>query len=109
MEFIDLKSIKQLEPLVGFKVKFVHSANMTFAYWEIKANSIPLEHKHIHEQVSMVTKGKFELTINGKFKILHPGIVSIIPSNALHSAKAITNCEITDVFYPIREDYKNND
>jgi len=106
MEFIDLKNIQQLEPLSGFRVKFVHSANMTFAFWEIKANSILPEHKHVQEQVSMVTKGEFELTMNGKSKILQPGIVTIIHSNALHSAKAITDCEITDVFYPIREDYK---
>ena len=106
MEFIELKDIKQLEPLSGFKVKFVHSANMTFAYWEVKANAILPEHKHPHEQVSMVTKGQFELTINGKSKILQPGSVAVIPSNAPHSAVAITDCEITDVFYPIREDYK---
>ena len=55
----------------------------------------------------MVTKGEFELTINCETRILRPGNIAVIPSDVLHSAKAITDCEITDVFYPIREDYKN--
>ena len=106
MNFIELKNIEQIEPLNGFKVRFVHSEKMTLAFWEITANSILPEHSHVHEQVSMVTKGEFELTIEGETKILKPGMVAIIPSNARHSAKAITDCEVTDAFYPIREDYK---
>ena len=106
MEFVDLKDIHQSEPLSGYKVKFVHSASMSLAFWEISANACFPEHSHIHEQLSMVTKGEFELTIDGKTMTLRPGIVAVIPSNARHSGKAVTDCEVTDVFCPVREDYK---
>jgi quercetin dioxygenase-like cupin family protein len=80
---------------------------MTFAYWKIKANAVLPEHKHVREQVAMITNGELELTVNGTTRILHPGIIAVIPSNAVHSGKAITDCEITDVFYPVREDCRN--
>ncbi|MFY0630291.1 MAG: cupin domain-containing protein [Flavobacteriaceae bacterium] len=79
---------------------------MTIAYWEVKAGSeLPL-HAHIHEQVTMVTKGSFEMTIGGKSHVYNPGEIAVIPSNVEHSGKALTYCEITDVFSPAREDYK---
>ncbi len=106
-EFIELKDIAQLEPLSGFRVKFIHSSNMTFAYWKIKANAVLPEHHHVHEQVAMVTKGELELTISGTTRIVRPGTIAVIPSGAVHSGKAITACEVTDVFYPVREDYRN--
>jgi len=48
----------------------------------------------------------FELTINDGTRKLGPGTVAIIPSNARHSGKAVTDCRIIDAFYPIREDYR---
>ena len=36
---------------------------------------------------------------------MSPGDVAIIPSNIRHAGYAETDCQIIDVFYPIREDY----
>ena len=51
-------------------------------------------------------KGIFELTVNGETKLLKPGIAAVIPSHVKHGGKAITSCELLDVFNPEREDYK---
>ncbi|MCK4639500.1 MAG: cupin domain-containing protein, partial [Bacteroidales bacterium] len=53
-----------------------------------------------------VTEGEFELTLNGKTQVLNSGKIAVIPSNAKHSGKAITDCKIIDIFNPVREDYK---
>jgi len=53
-----------------------------------------------------VTKGELELTIDQETRIMKAGMVAVIPSNTNHSARAITKVEVTDVFYPVREDYK---
>jgi quercetin dioxygenase-like cupin family protein len=63
-------------------------------------------HSHIHEQVAHVLKGRFELTVGDETKVLEPGIVAVIPPNLPHGGKAITDCELLDVFHPEREDYK---
>jgi len=106
MPFINLSDLEIKEPFPGFKGYFVHTENMTFAYWTIEAEASLSDHSHEPEQVVTVTEGEFELTIDGQKKTLKPGEVAIVPSNAIHSGRAITDCKIIDVFYPIREDYR---
>jgi quercetin dioxygenase-like cupin family protein len=106
MPFVELNQFEPREIFPGFKAHFVHSTNMTFAHWTIKAGATLPEHAHVHEQVVNMIEGEFELTIAGKIRRLGRGSVAIIPSNALHSGKAITDCRIIDAFYPIREDYR---
>lgn len=106
VSFINLTEIEEIEKIPGYMVRFVHSANMTFAYWTIKSGSLLPEHSHPHEQVATILEGEFELTINGESRILGVGTVAVIPSNTAHSGKAITDCRILDAFYPSREDYR---
>lgn len=107
MPFLNLSEIDQKELLPGFNVRFVHTENMTLAYWEIKAGSVLPEHNHFQEQVAaQVLSGEFELTLEGETKILKQGDLAVIPSNAVHSGRAITDCELLDVFSPVREDYR---
>jgi quercetin dioxygenase-like cupin family protein len=89
----------------GFRAKFVHSANMTFALWDIDAGGILPEHSHPHEQVVHQLEGELEVTVDGVTTVLRPGSVAVIPSNAVHSGRALTACRAMDAFYPRREDY----
>jgi len=106
MPFIELNEQPVREIFPGFKVHFVHSVHMTFAHWTIKAGARLPEHAHVHEQVVNMIEGEFELCIAGEIRRLGPASVAIIPSNAVHSGQAITDCRIIDAFYPIREDYR---
>ena len=102
----ELNQIEQKEIISGFKARFVHTENTTIAYWEIeKGAELPL-HSHVHEQIAMVTKGFFEMTIGDKTEVYQPGKIAVIPSNVEHSGKALSDCEITDIFSPVREDYQ---
>lgn len=106
MPFIQLSDIQSKELLPGFSVKFIHTEKMTLAYWDIKAGSVLPEHSHPHEQVAaQVISGAFELILEGESKVMKTGDVAVIPSNAVHSGKAITDCQLLDVFSPVREDY----
>lgn len=106
MPFLELNNVATRETFPGFKVHFVHSANMTFAHWKIEAGALLPQHSHPHEQVVNMIEGQFELTIDGATKLLGPDSVAIIPSHAVHSGRAVTPCWIIDAFYPIREDYR---
>ena len=106
MGFLTLGDIAESEPVPGFRVRFVHGDNMTIAYWEVDEEAVLPDHSHPHEQISSVIEGQFELTIEGVTEILGPGSVGVIPPNAPHSGKAITDCRIIDAFYPVREDYR---
>ena len=106
MSKIDLNSIEEKEIVPGYFAKFVHSDNMTIAYWNIKAGASLPAHSHLHEQIASIIEGEFELTVDGTPHLLKSNNVFIIPSNTLHSGKAITDCKIIDTFYPVREDYR---
>lgn len=106
MSFVKLKQVEEKEIVPGFFARFVHSENMTFAYWRVEAGASLPEHTHPHEQVFNITDGEFQLTIEGETRIMVPGEMAIIPGNAPHTGKAITACKLIDVFHPIRQEYK---
>ena len=106
MPFLNLYELPEKQLFPGFKGRFIHSENMTLAYWDIEAGAVLPEHSHSHEQVATMIAGELELTVNGETEVLRPGSVAVIQSNAVHSGKAITVCRVIDVFYPVREDYQ---
>jgi|TARA_B100000768_G_scaffold167822_1_gene172212 quercetin dioxygenase-like cupin family protein len=103
---MNLKQIEQKEIFPGLKGKFIHGDKISWAFWDVKKNCIVPNHSHIHEQIMHVVSGKFEFTLDGNSNIYSDGDVVVIPSNILHSGKALTNCELMDVFSPVRLDYK---
>lgn len=102
----DISKIEQKEIIKGFNGRFFHTNNFTIAFWEIEEGSLLPVHSHIHEQTTQVIEGKLEMLIDGITTVLEPGMIANIPSNVIHSGKALTNCKVTDVFSPTREDYK---
>jgi quercetin dioxygenase-like cupin family protein len=103
----NLEEVSEKELFPGLSAKFVHSAHVTVSYWTVKAGALLPEHAHPHEQISNVLEGEFEIVIDGEPMILKPQTVTVIPSNAKHSGRALTDCKIIDVFYPVREDYRD--
>jgi len=106
MGFIELKGIKEKEIVPGYRAKFIHSENITLAYWEVDPGAELPEHSHPHEQIANVLEGQFELTVDGESRIMTPGQVAVIPSYVPHSGRAVTPCRLVDVFHPVREDYQ---
>ena len=102
---IEWDKVETKTVIPGFHGKFAHSANMTFVLWTIDKGAILPEHSHVHEQVVHVYEGELEVTVAGKKTVLRGGSVGIIPSNAVHSGRALTDCRVMDAFYPLREDY----
>ncbi|MEN8965571.1 MAG: cupin domain-containing protein [Polaribacter sp.] len=103
---MEIKDINPKEIIKGFNGRFVHMETFTIAFWEVKKGSELPEHSHFSEQTTQVMEGKFEMTVNGITQIYTPGSILKIPSFAKHSGKALTDCKITDVFCPVREEYK---
>ncbi len=106
MPFLKLSDIQSREIIPGFHGTFVHSDNLTLAYWTIVAGSSMPVHAHEHEQASTVLEGEFELEVDGESRVLRPGTIALIPSNIPHGGQAISDCRILDVFHPVREDYR---
>jgi len=106
MPFVSLDDLDPSEEIPGFLGHFVHGENMTMARWDVEAGAAFPEHSHPHEQISIVVSGTFELTMDGKTRVLGDGRMAVIPPNTTHSGTARTDCEIIDVFSPVRDDYQ---
>jgi len=106
MPFVELEKLPPKEIITGYTARAVHTGTMTFMYWTVAAGAVMPVHTHRHEQVAHVLQGTFELTVAGETKLLQPGMVAVIPPHVPHGGKAITACELLDVFHPERDDYK---
>lgn len=104
--FGNVADIASKELLPGFHGRMIHTDRMTIAHFDIEANSILREHHHPQEQVTTVISGALEMTINGETKVCRAGDYAVIPGNVPHSAVALEDCRVIDVFQPARDDYK---
>ncbi|MBN2304733.1 MAG: GNAT family N-acetyltransferase [Anaerolineae bacterium] len=106
MPFQNLNEIESREVVPGIHGKFAHTDHMTVGHFRIEKGAILPEHAHPHEQITNMIEGQLEMTVGGETLVLTPGQVAVIPSNVTHSARALTECRVIDVFQPAREDYK---
>lgn len=104
--FEAINNIPEKELVPGIYARLVHMDGMSIAHVRLEKDAILPEHAHVHEQVTNIIEGTLEMTVNGETKVCTSGDVVMIPSNAPHSARAITACKVIDVFQPVREDYK---
>ncbi|MEM7187953.1 MAG: cupin domain-containing protein [Bacteroidota bacterium] len=105
--FTTFEAITPKEILPGFKARFIHTASQTLSLVTIEEGAVLPEHAHMHEQISQVLEGSFELTVGKETRVCSPGDIALIDSNVPHSGKALTACTIFDIFTPVREDYQS--
>lgn len=95
---------KTLAP--GITGHYVHGEKTTLGLVTLAAGSTVPPHHHPQEQITYILEGRLQMTIGGEEFLLQPGTYHLIPSNVVHSAVALTDCILIDVFSPVREDYK---
>ena len=69
MPFIDTTLLTEKEVIPGYCGRTIHTGTMTFMYWTVAPGAVMPMHSHLHEQVSHVLKGTFELMVDGETQI----------------------------------------
>jgi len=70
----------------------------------VKGSVIP-PHDHPHEQTGFMLSGKLRLKVENEEQEVEPGDSWCIPGGAEHSATALEDSVVIEVFSPVREDY----
>jgi quercetin dioxygenase-like cupin family protein len=105
MPFVDTRSLNVIERLPGWYGRYFHSPSMTFAHYDFKRGASIHEHFHPQEEVYEVIEGELEVTIDGAAEIVGAGVVAIVPANARHSVKALTDGRAIIVDHPARPEF----
>ncbi len=74
-------------------------------WWNIKAGAHAAAHKHPHEQIFWMLKGKMEFRLGQERRTVGPGELAVIPGGVEHEAWWPEDCEVIDVFAPPRVDF----
>lgn len=100
--FIDFKRLAATEAMEGALLGTIDTESLTIAYTDMKPGvEIPL-HQHPEEAIDIMLEGILEMQVGDKATTLTHGMMSVVPSNIPHKAKAVTHCRVVTIFYPKR-------
>jgi quercetin dioxygenase-like cupin family protein len=74
-------------------------------WWTIKAGAHIAAHKHPHEQIFWLRKGRMDFRIADDMRSCVAGDFAVIPGGVEHEAWFPEDTEVIDVFGPPREDF----
>ncbi|HYZ83535.1 MAG TPA: cupin domain-containing protein [Bryobacteraceae bacterium] len=99
-----------LEPLnPTAQRKCIHADTMTVAELHLAQGAVVPRHNHVHEQLTMVRKGKLRFFFDDQQLDVAAGEVLQIPSYAYHKVEALDDSIAVDIFSPVREDWRSGD
>jgi quercetin dioxygenase-like cupin family protein len=83
----------------------IYGETMTLARFEVRKGGTVPNHSHHNEQITTVHGGRVRFLLDGKEVILQPGESLHIPANLPHSAEALEDSLMFEVFSPPRHDW----
>ncbi len=105
-QHLNWSSIPIEHPSDGIERQMVVGQNLMICRFRFKPFLVTPEHRHPHEQMSIVVQGRVRFFIEGEERIASPGDVLHIPSNCLHGATMMDEeVVLIDIFTPIRQDF----
>ncbi|MGJ3239505.1 MAG: cupin domain-containing protein [Anaerolineae bacterium] len=105
--FVGTQDTEQIEMIEGVHRRTMATTDEAMlCQFVLETDAVVPTHHHMNDQVGYVVSGKIEMTIGDKVQVLKPGDSYAIPGGIHHSAIALEDSVIIDVFSPPREDYR---
>ncbi|MBC2712560.1 MAG: cupin domain-containing protein [Desulfosarcina sp.] len=83
----------------------VHGDKTLMGQFKIAKGSAIPTHSHPHEQTGIMISGKLRFNVDGKIMDVENGDSWCLPGGVEHSAEALEDTVVIEVFSPVREDY----
>ena len=83
----------------------VHGEKTLMGQFKIAKGSAIPPHSHPHEQTGFLVAGKLRFNVEGEVMDTEPGDSWCLAGGVEHSAEALEDSVIIEVFSPVREDY----
>ena len=99
-------SAEKRELLEGVHLRtLVHGDKTLMGQFSIARGSAIPAHAHPHEQTGFMVSGKLRFKVEGEVMDVEAGDSWCIPGEVEHSAEALEDTVVIEVFSPVREDY----
>jgi unsaturated pyranuronate lyase len=85
--------------------KYISGEKMTVAQLFLHKGCLVPEHNHESEQISLVITGCLKLSLEGHVQLVRSNESLQIPPNVKHSAEALEDSLVYDIFSPVRQDW----
>jgi quercetin dioxygenase-like cupin family protein len=90
----------------GVVRQMVHGEALMICRLTIAAGTMTAAHRHLHEQMTIVEKGRVRFVLGDGERVFGPGDVLLLPRGFWHGATMLDEeVVLLDIFSPIREDF----
>ena len=90
----------------GIERQMVVGEKLMICRLTIQSRVVTPVHSHVHEQVTMVERGRVLYSVDGVERVVSAGDVLHFPPNLPHGATMLEEeVVLVDVFTPMREDF----
>lgn len=104
--FVEDATVKWEEVGPGTKRKIMaYDERMMILKVAFEKDAVGTLHHHYHTQISYVSKGLFEVEIDGMKQLLKAGDIFYVAPNLVHGVICKEAGELVDLFSPYREDF----
>lgn len=90
----------------GVARQMIYGDRLMVCRLTIAARTVTPVHSHVHEQITLVERGRADFFVEGERKTAQAGDVLFFPSNIRHGATMLDEeVVLIDIFSPPREDF----
>jgi quercetin dioxygenase-like cupin family protein len=90
----------------GVVRQMIHGEALMICRLTIAPGTVTTAHEHVHEQMTIVEKGRVRFVLGTGEQVFGPGDVLLLPSGFWHGATMLDEeVVLIDIFSPIRKDF----
>ncbi len=95
------------EPIAeGITRQMIYGRALMVCRLTFTPGTVTAAHKHVHEQITFIERGRVRFILGTEERVLGPGDVVLLPSGLWHGATMLDEeVVLIDIFTPIREDF----
>jgi quercetin dioxygenase-like cupin family protein len=105
--FMSAAAVDQVEIRPGVLRRTLATTDRTMlCEFTLTSGAAVATHSHPHDQLGYVVSGQLEFTLGDQTRVCGPGDTYAVPGDVPHSAVALSDCLLVEVFTPPREEFR---
>jgi quercetin dioxygenase-like cupin family protein len=105
-QHLDWSTIRVEQVTAQITRQMIHGDRLMVCRLVLAAGTVTPVHNHLHEQITLVERGRADFFVEGEKRTAKAGDVLLFPSNIRHGATMLEDeVVLIDIFSPPREDF----